>query len=78
MISEHMLISVLSALNIVQLIYWGYHCHTLINKLMSRNFAEYDLVKKGPAKVNQFEALDEEAEQENQSILSELNGLLPR
>jgi hypothetical protein len=75
--SEVVVVVSLSVLNIVQLIFWGIHTHKLTNKLMSRNFAEYDLVRKGPPKEKeQIEFSEYEEELEEEEILTELNGMI--
>lgn len=72
---SELLISFLILLNLFQFIFWSYQVQKMINKLMSKNYAEYDLVKSGPPPVeikpeNPFSAHEEQA------ILDELNGLI--
>lgn len=64
----------LGGLNVAQFVFWGLCTHTLINKLMSKNFAEYDLIKKGPPKGEPGIDEDGVSKEEEQEILNELNG----
>ena len=61
-------------LNLVQLIFWSIQNQRLVNKLMSRNYAEYEQAQK-PLEprvvVKEFEEAAEE-----QDILRELNGMI--
>ncbi len=71
-------IAVLAVMNVAQLIFWAIYTHKLINKLMSKNFAEYDLVTKGPKspekEVLSFSEYQDDLEEKE--ILAELNGQL--
>lgn len=60
--------------NIAQFIFWSLQIHTLTNKLMSKNFAEYKAVKRKPEKVKKEEPTMEELAEEAK-ILNELNGM---
>lgn len=73
--TEIHLIEILALANVVQLFFWGYHVHVLLNKAMSKSFAEYNLIKKGPPKVTTVNLVEDESEEA--SILSELNGIFP-
>lgn len=67
----------LLCLNVVQFVFWGVTCQKLMNKLMSRNYAEYDLVKRGPKAVPERKSQSEyEEELEESQILAELNGTI--
>lgn len=44
--SEVILIVLLGGLNVFQIIYWSRQTHRLIDKVMSRNYAEYVSVEK--------------------------------
>jgi hypothetical protein len=61
--------------NIVQFFFWGKFTQKLINKIMSKNYAEYELIKSGPKQVEPKlpDPLEEEL---NKEILNELNGLM--
>jgi hypothetical protein len=72
--SDIHLIEALALTNIFQLFFWGYHVHVLVNKAMSKNFAEYKLVKDGPTQVVET-PIEEDYDEED--ILGELNGILP-
>lgn len=74
--SDIHLIEALCALNVFQFCFWGYQVHVLVNKAMSRDFAEYKFVKNGPA-LEQAPK-DDADDFEEMSILNELNGLLPQ
>jgi hypothetical protein len=51
--------------------------HRLVNKLMSRNYGEYDLIKNGPAPLQENIGVREYEEAlEEKEILRELNGLI--
>lgn len=67
-------IGLLLLLNVLQACFWGYQCQRLLNKLMSRNYAEYDLIASGPA-VSEPKKEDPTDSLEEQAILNELNGL---
>lgn len=67
----------LLALNVFQLWFWSRMVHALIDKLMSRNYADYVQVNNSPddakgAPIDQGEAIEEKL------ILDELNSVLPR
>ena len=62
----------LLALNVFQIVYWSRQVQKLVDKLMSRNYAEYVQVSKPPlptVKVTEDDAVDE------REILNELNGM---
>lgn len=68
----------LGALNVIQFIFWSVQNQKLVNKLMSRNFAEYDMVLHKP-KVQEVKShRDYESDIEEREILAELNGMLPK
>lgn len=66
---------VLGGLNVYQFIFWSSQVNKLLNKLMSRNYAEYVSAEKytppEPKKITLDPDLSEETE-----ILTELNGML--
>ena len=68
------ILGALVALNIFQLIFWGFQVQRLVNKLMSRSYAEYDLVKRGPAPAQEFKQDPESADEHD--VLKELNGMI--
>lgn len=68
------IILILILLNALQMLFWGYQCQRLINKVMSRNYAEYDLIVNGPREAPPKKE-DPISQQEEQEILDELNGL---
>jgi hypothetical protein len=74
-VSEHFVMAVLALLNVGQLLFWGWQTQTLINKLMCRDLAEYNFIKKGPLPTAPIEN-DFESEIEESEILNELNGQL--
>lgn len=70
----------LIALNGVQLLFWSWQYHRLIDKIMCRNYAEYVQVKKSlnelpQSSSNQGLKLSHDDELENERILRELNGV---
>jgi hypothetical protein len=73
-VSETQVIGILVGLNVIQFLGWGYQVHTLINKLMCKNLAEYELVKNGPPKVEPKEE-PRDGLMDEQDILNELNGM---
>lgn len=74
--SEAYVIAALIFLNVAQFIFWGIQNNKLVNKLMSKNFAEYDLVKNGPPKAEKEVVGFSEYEEtlEDKEYLAELNG----
>lgn len=69
----------LAFMNCLQLVFWSLVVHRLVNKIMSRNYGEYDLVKNGPA-IEQKSALSFSEYQEmmeEKEILNDLNSMLP-
>ncbi len=66
------LIAGLALTNVVQFMFWSWQNQTLVNKLMCKDYAEYNLIKKGPPKVQPIEE-DPREEIESQEILRELN-----
>lgn len=73
---EFYVIVTLAVMNVAQLVFWAIYTHKLINKIMSKNFAEYDLVTKGPPPPEK-EAVgfsDYQDTLEEEEILAELNG----
>lgn len=66
----------LAGLNIFQFIFWSIQQHKLVNKLMSRNYAEYNQII-SPAPIEQREIIDFRPHKEEEDILNELNGMLP-
>lgn len=71
-----LLVGVLVALNVFQLLYWAHIVQRLVDRLMSKSFAEYQQVKNGPPpKSEPKEDLD--AIHEENEILDEINRMLP-
>ena len=71
---EYILI-ILTLMNVFQLVYWSRQVHKLVDKVMSRNYAEYVQVTK-PTLPTVFEKDDSSVEE--QEILNELNGMVSR
>ncbi len=69
----------LLGLNIFQAIYWSRTTNQLIDKLMSRNYAEYAQIQstRNHAQTDGIR-LPDESETQEEEILNEINGLLPR
>jgi hypothetical protein len=71
-------IVLLFTLNLIQFLFWSRKTSELIDKLMCKNYAEYvqtkNLTESAPDKIV-LPTIDETEEQE---ILNELNGMLPR
>lgn len=66
----------LALANLLQLLFWSYQVQKLINKLMSRNFAEYNqLVNATDSK--EAELTTGEHLGEDHDALDELNALIP-
>ncbi len=65
----------LALLNVIQLVVWSVVTQRLVNKLMSKNYAEYDLIKNGPPIDDKPSVRDYHEELEEREILEELNGL---
>lgn len=74
--SDSQIIILLSGFNIVQFIFWSLHTHKLVNKIMSRNFAEYNQIVY-PEPLQPREIIDFSSAKEEEDILNELNGMLP-
>lgn len=72
---ELVVIGLLCALNVFQFLFWSVQNQRLVDKLMSRNYAEYDLVKQGPPPRREV-PVDTEAIREEADILAELNGFV--
>lgn len=69
--SDYILLA-LGALNVFQMVYWSRQVQKLVDKLMSRNYAEYVQVNKPPlptVKVTDDIAVEE------RDVLNELNGM---
>lgn len=63
----------LLAMNVIQLGFWSICVHRLIDKIMSKNYAEYVSTKSYRPKESQT-LPDNEISAEEQAILDELNG----
>lgn len=69
---ELIVILALTALNVIQLTFWSWQCQKLVNKLMSKNFAEYNQVLRPlPSKIQ-----IPPDNYEEKAVLDELNGML--
>ena len=64
----------LLGLNIFQLIYWSRETHRLIDKVMSKNYAEYVQSEKFKADLPQPRKIDT-SEISDDDVLRELNGM---
>ena len=67
------IIYVLLAVNVFQTVYWSSVQKNLIDRLMSRNYAEYVQVSKPPLPTVK---LDLENTVDEQDVLKELNGMM--
>lgn len=74
--TDFYVIAILASLNIFQFIFWSFQHHKLVNKLMSRNYAEYNQIV-NPAPTVAREIIDFAPHKEEEDILNELNGMLP-
>lgn len=63
----------LLGLNVFQMVYWSRQVHKLVDKLMSRNYAEYVQINTPPLPTVR---LPDETIVEEKDILAELNGML--
>lgn len=71
---SEVLIASLLLLNVFQMLFWGYQCQRLINKIMSRSYAEYHQIVNPPKEdAPKLKSVDDSLEE--QHILAELNGL---
>jgi hypothetical protein len=75
-IAVYLTIVVLAGLNICQYLFWSRQVNQLLNKLMSRNYAEYVSIEKEIASPPQVKMDLDPAIDEEKEILSELNGML--
>ena len=71
-----LVIASLVGLNVFQLYYWSRVTHKLIDKLMSRNYAEYVSIEKSTDQSDKL-PLRIETETDDESVLNELNGMIP-
>lgn len=69
------LLGFLVLLNLGQFFFWSFQVHRLVNKLMSKDFAEYNAIVRGPPK-REPPLVNIEGEVEEQDILKELNSML--
>lgn len=69
-------IGVLALLNVFQLVYWSRLQSRLIDKLMSRNYAEYVQLSKPQPSQGLEVTLPDQSEVEEQDVLSTLNRML--
>jgi hypothetical protein len=78
MASSEMLIVIatLAGLNVFQLVYWSRLQSRLVDKLMSRNYAEYVQLSKPPPSPGLAVTLPDHAAVEEQDVLSTLNRML--
>ncbi len=74
-LSEIIVILVLAGLNIWQHWFWTRNCGQLIDKLMSRNYAEYKSVEQSVSSPNVPNS-HQDHDPTNDQILNELNGIL--
>lgn len=65
----------LIALNVYQFFFWSRQVQKLVDKLMSRNYAEYVQVTKPPLPTVQVQ---DDSHIEESNILDELNGMVSR
>lgn len=71
-------ILLLFTLNLIQFFFWSRKVSELIDKLMSRNYAEYVQTQSLKEPIPDKIVLPTIDETEEQDILNELNGMLPR
>lgn len=69
--NEHLVVG-LALIILIQHLFWTYQTHKLLDKLMCKNFAEYNMIKK-QAKTEKPKEIDPTEEKE---ILKEINGML--
>ena len=62
----------LLGLNVFQLVYWSRQTHKLIDKVMSRNYAEYVQITTPPLPTVKVE---DDSLIEEKDVLKELNGM---
>lgn len=72
---EVTVILVLLGLNVFQAVFWSYQCQRLVNKLMSRNYAEYVSIQKPIEEKPAISRTEYEEALEEKDILEELNGM---
>lgn len=72
---ELIVICILTALNVFQFLFWSVQNQRLVDKLMSRDYAEYNLVKSGPPPRPEPK-VDLESVAEETQILKELNSFV--
>jgi hypothetical protein len=75
---ELIAIALLFILNLIQFFFWSRKVSELIDKLMCRNYAEYVQTQSLKEPVPDKIVLPTIDETEEQDILNELNGMLPR
>lgn len=68
-------IFVLLGLNVFQLVYWSRQVHKLVDKIMSRNYAEYVQTNRPTLPTV---SKDDDSFVEESDVLNELNGVLGR
>jgi len=61
-------------MNIFQAIFWAFQCQRLVNKLMSKDYAEYSLIQRGPPPKES--PINQETEIEEKEILDQLNAMI--
>jgi hypothetical protein len=73
MSAEHVA-EALALANLIQFVFWAFVANKLVNKVMSRDFAEYSLIKKGPKKKDEVKD-DLAARDEELEVLNEVNAM---
>lgn len=74
---EAIVILSLVALNIFQLVHWSRTTQRLIDKLMSKNYAEYVQSENLKASLPMPKLTDSLSREEENDLLREINGMLP-
>lgn len=66
----------LLVLNVVQFFFWARQNQALVDKLMSRNYAEYIQTSVSAQRPSQVQAPSEAEDTQHSDVLTELNALL--
>lgn len=70
------IILMLATMNVVQLLYWSSQTHKLLDKLMSRNYAEYVQTERFKHELPHARAIDPESESFIDEDLKTLNNTM--
>ncbi len=75
--NETVVILGLLGLNVFQLVWWSTQNHRLVDKLMSKNYAEYVQSENLKASLPVPKLTDSLSSAEENELLREINGMLP-